>query len=76
METKTHSPNTVADFKKGDTVVYVAGHKQATRTLDDCEPGRVTLVNDTYVFVQFMDKQGNYFPNSQACDPHDLWHRV
>ena len=74
---KTQSSNIVTDFKNGDTVVYVPRHKQENRTLDDCEPGRVTSANDTYVFVQFMDKNGEYSnPHSQACYPSDLWHRI
>ena len=72
---KTGSSNTVSSFKQMDTVVYVPRHKQSERTLEDCEPGRVTSINDTYVFVQFMDNEG-YKPNSQACYPCDLWHRI
>lgn len=67
---KTGSGLGVGDFKSGDTVVYVPKHKQANMTHDDCEPGKVTSVNDTYVHVLFDGKTG-----SQACYPTDLWHR-
>lgn len=76
MQTQKGSGLTVNDFNEGDTVVYIPKHKQGNHTLEDCEAGKVTSVNDTYVHVKYLDNNGEYKTNSQATYPNDLWHRI
>lgn len=71
------SSNQISDFKPGDTVVYVARHKHNSGQqffFEDCEPGQVSSLNDSFVFVKFWDGD-TLKTTAQACSPSDLWHR-
>lgn len=59
--------NGVGDFKAGDMVRYVPYHAEGNMRHEDCENGRVTSTNDTYVFVRFGVGE-----TSQACKPDQL----
>lgn len=56
----------LADFHAGDMVRYVPYHAHGDIRHADCENGRVTSKNDTYVFVRFHSE------TSQACKPDQL----
>jgi len=43
-----------SDFKQGDPVVYVPHHAHGDLHHKDCEPGIVSSVNDSYVFVKYF----------------------
>lgn len=58
-----------------DKVFYIPKHRQDNVTSDDCQPGKVTSINESYIFVKFMDGDV-YLENSQACSPSDLKHRL
>lgn len=53
---------TTADFKVGDRVIYKCGPWSENQ-----ERGKVTSINDHYVFVEF-----DYNPTSKACRPQNL----
>jgi hypothetical protein len=59
---------TVDDFSIGQEVLYVPRHAGNDTGHPDCEHGRVSGINDVYVFVKF-DPAATY---GQACDPRDL----
>lgn len=56
----------LTDFKPGQSVRYVPYHADGDRNHPDCENGRVTSVNDWFVFVRFRGD------TSQACNPDQL----
>jgi hypothetical protein len=53
-------------YNAGDMVRYVPYHAHGDIRHKDCENGRVTSRNDTYVFVRFRGE------TSQACKPDQL----
>jgi len=59
----TTSRHKVADFTKGEKVLYTGGFNQSH------QPGVVTSTNKTVVFVDY--KRDGYGPG-QATDPGDL----
>lgn len=70
MTDPTHIPKEtkLTDFKAGDRVRYVPYHAHGDVRHADCENGRVTSVNDTYVFVRFRPEG----ETSEACLPDQL----
>lgn len=54
------------NFSKGDIVTYVPRHARNNESHPDREVGKVTSVNDTYVFVDYGTG------NSKATRPEDL----
>ena len=62
-------------FAEHMRVVYVPHHANGGRSHKDCEHGRVSSVNDKYVFVRF-DEQVRVLgwdqATGKACDPADL----
>lgn len=54
------------DFNPGDNVRYVPYHAHDDINHPDCENGKVTSKNSTYVFVRFKGE------TSQACMPDQL----
>lgn len=73
--TSVPAPAKVATFKPRDRVIYVPHHANGNRNHPDCEHGRVSSVNDKYVFVRF-DEQVRVLgwdqATGKACDPADL----
>ena len=55
------------DFQVGQRVTYVPYHAEGRVDHTDCERGRVSSINDYFVFVKFRDQ-----PNGQACKPDQL----
>ena len=71
---KPHKKETVVrieDLKKGvdegHKVLYMPGHAKGDWYHPDCELGRISSWNRTYVFVNFGKGDTN-----PACDPADL----
>lgn len=66
----------LSDFKPGDAVVFIPNHAgDQGRAHVDCERGRVSSVNDHYVFVRFnqhVEKFGWEGATSQACKVENL----
>lgn len=63
------------DFNPGDEVIYVPYHAEGNRKHTDCEWGRVSSVNDHYVFVRFnktVAKLGWEGTTSQGCKVDQL----
>ena len=60
--------NSLSGFKAGDRVRYVPYHAEGDATHKDCQNGRVTSVNDHYVFVRFRPEG----ETSEACLPDQL----
>ncbi len=57
---------TLSDFQVNQMVRYVPYHAHGDVRHADCENGRVTSKNDTFVFVRFKGE------TSQACYPDQL----
>lgn len=55
------------NFKVGDEVTYIPRHAKNDENHPDRELGRVTSINDEFVFVRYGNKTG-----SQATSPNDL----
>ena len=69
----------IAEFKKGDRVLYVPNHADEDLTHKDCESGVVSSVNAVLVFVKFDPKNmrvryvtGDEDITAQGCRPEDL----
>jgi len=65
----------LSDFKSNDEVVYVPYHAEGDRAHPDCMWGRVSSINDHYVFVRFNDtvsRLGWEGATSKACKPDQL----
>ena len=60
--------NTVNDFNVGQNVTYIPNHANGDSGHEDCEDGKVTSKNNTYVFVKFNPLNAS----GQACDPTNL----
>lgn len=61
---------TTSDFSIGQEVIYVPNHASG---VDDraCEHGRVSSINDIYVFVKFDPA----IASSKGCHPRNLQHK-
>jgi hypothetical protein len=57
----------LSDFKQGDFVTYVPLHADGDLDHPDVEYGRVSSVNDKFVFVKFGGSM-----IGQPCYPEDL----
>lgn len=63
------------NFEPGDDVTYMPSQAHGDRYHPDCEQGRVSSVNDKYVFVKFNAKVarlGWEGTTAEACDPNTL----
>ena len=69
------APKELQGFGANMRVIYIPGHANGNRRHPDCEHGRVSSVNDKYVFVRF-DEQVRVLgwdqATGKACDPADL----
>ena len=75
-DTARGSGSAVTDFKEGDAVVYIRRDKLRRPYLDDCEPGIVSSVSETYIHVKFWNqKLQKYDETSKPCYPGQLWKR-
>lgn len=66
---------TASDFQPGDRVAYVPGEANNNLSHPNVERGRVSSVNEKYVFVRFdktVAKLGWQGTTSQSCRPDDL----
>jgi len=63
----TNTGKSVGDFYEGQLVTYIPNHAYGDRYHPDCENGRVTSMNDHFVFMRFGTAA-----NSQACYPTKL----
>jgi len=64
----TNTGKTKDDFKPGQNVTYIPNHAYGDRKHPDCEHGKITSINEKYVFVKFNP----YSPGGQAVDPSNL----
>ena len=67
----------IADFKKGDLVLYIPNHAGGDVCHDNCQRGVVSSTNDAWVFVKYDNmacimKTGNEPYIAQATSPDNL----
>jgi hypothetical protein len=63
------------NFAPGDDVIYIPTQAHGDKNHPDCEHGRVSSVNESYVFVKFNAKVarlGWEGTTAEACDPFSL----